>query len=319
MPLTAIILVCLSAGIHATWNLLAHSQQKLSGNLFLHYQIVSCFAIFVPELVAELQGDHFSVALWSAVLVGGVINGIYYLGLTMGYRNGNFTVIYPVSRALPILFLVGFDIFRGQEPSLLGWLGIILVVVGCAIAPLQSLQKITVSEYWNESIVWVFVIALATTGYSIVDKLAVEILPLGNLAELARFTLLQSLFTAPCLWFIMGFIEEKQEHEPNELQVSTPASSEVSLTPSLTPLVSLLADWQPAILFSLFVFGSTLFMLWAYQLSPHVSYLAGLRQISIVFGVVIGVFILREASPKLRIGAALVITLGILCISQTSA
>lgn len=310
MPLTAIVLVCLSAGIHATWNLLAHSQQKLSGNLFLHYQIVSCFVIFVPELVAELQGDHFSVALWSAVLVGGVINAIYYLGLTMGYRNGNFTVIYPMSRALPILFLVGFDIFRGQQPSLLGWLGIILLVVGCAIAPLQSLQKIAVSEYWNESIVWVFVIALATTGYSIVDKLAVEILPLGNLAELARFTLLQSVFTAPCLWFIVRFIEEK-----NELQVSTPASSKVSRT----PLVSLLADLQPAILFSLFVFGSTLFMLWAYQLSTHVSYLAGLRQISIVFGVVIGVFILREASPKLRIGAALMITLGILCISQTSA
>lgn len=141
-----------------------------------------------------------------------------------------------------------------------------------------------------------------------------EILPLGNLAELARFTLLQSLFTAPCLWFIMRFIEEKQEHEPNQLQVGTSGSSKVSLT----PLVSLLADWQPAILFSLFVFSSCLFMLWAYQLSPHVSYLAGLRQISIVFGVVIGVFILREASPKLRIGAALVITLGILCISLTS-
>ncbi len=315
MPLTAIFLVCLSAGIHATWNLLAHSQQKLNGNLFFRCQIISGFAILVPELVAELQSDHFSVAIWSALLVAGVLNGIYYFGLTMGYRNGNFTVIYPVSRALPLLFLAGFDIFRGQEPSLLGWLGIILVVVGCAIAPLQSLQKIALSDYWNEATVWIFVIALATAGYSIVDKVAVEILPLGNVAELARFQLLQALFIAPCLWLILRFIDKKQEHEPNELQVFKPTSSEVSLK----SLVSLLADWQPAIIFSIFVLGSYIFMLWAYQLSPYVSYLAGLRQISIVFGVVIGVFILREPSPKLRIGAALLITLGILCISLTSA
>ena len=319
MPLAALILVCLSAVIHAVWNLLAHSQQKITGNIFLRCHIFSSFTILLPELVAEWQGDHFSVTVWLTILAAGIFNSIYYFGLTMGYRNGNFTVIYPMSRALPVLFLAGFDIFQGSEPSLQGWLGIILIVIGCAIAPLQSLQKVTFSDYWNLAMIWVLVIALATTGYSAFDKLGVDILPPGNVAELSRFQLLQSVFIAFCLWFMLRFIDHKEGNKAtlkNEttLQITDQASS--AINPKT--LASLLSDWQTPIVVSIFMFGSYLFMLWAYQLSSHVSYLAALRQISIVFGVVVGGFILREPSPGIRIFAAVMIALGAVCITQTS-
>ena len=113
MSLAAIILVFLSAATHATWNLLAYTQQKVSGVLFLRCNLIAGLVVFLPELVAEWKGDRFPVQLWGIILLSGVIHSIYYLGLVMGYRNGNFTLVYPVSRALPVLFLAGFDIFRG--------------------------------------------------------------------------------------------------------------------------------------------------------------------------------------------------------------
>ncbi|MBP0016602.1 MAG: hypothetical protein J7647_03490 [Cyanobacteria bacterium SBLK] len=316
MPLAAIILVFLSATTHATWNLLAHSQQKVSGNLFLRCLIVAGFAGLVSELVAEWHGDRFSILLWGAILISGIVHAAYYFGLTMGYRHGNFTIVYPVSRALPVLFLAGFDVLRGYEPSLLGWSGIALVMAGCAIAPLQSLQAISFRDYWNWSAVWVLAIVLATVAYTTIDKVAVDVLLPHHMASSARYELLQAFFTVPCLWLMLQFIEEERPHDPNKLQTVYQTSGEqpISLRSSL---FSFFANWKSAILFSLFVFGSYWFMLLAYQFSAHVSYLTSLRQISIVLGVIVGTLILREPSPRLRIGAAILITLGCLCIAQS--
>jgi uncharacterized membrane protein len=56
-------------------------------------------------------------------------------------------------------------------------------------------------------------------------------------------------------------------------------------------------------------------MLWAYQLSAIASYLVGLRQVSIVIGVVLAIWIFHEPALKLRISAACLITAGVICIS----
>lgn len=316
MPLAAIILVFLSATTHATWNLLAHSQQKVSGNLFLRCLIIAGLAGLCSELVAEWQGDRFPIPLWGAILISGVVHAAYYFGLTMGYRHGNFTMVYPVSRALPVLFLAGFDVLRGYEPSLLGWSGIILVMVGCAIAPLQSLQAVSFRDYWNWAAVWVLAIVLATVAYTAIDKIAVDVLLPHQMASSARYELLQAFFTIPCLWVMLQFIEEENPNQLKELPVADLTSGEEPIA-SRSSLFSFLANWKPAILFSLFVFGSYWFMLLAYQFSARVSYLTSLRQISIVLGVVVGTLILREPSPRLRISAAILITLGCLCIAQS--
>ncbi|MEM9539232.1 MAG: hypothetical protein AAGA60_06925 [Cyanobacteria bacterium P01_E01_bin.42] len=316
MPLTAIILVFLSATTHAAWNLLAHSQQKVSGNLFLRYLAIAGFAGLLLELVAQWQGESFPLPVWGAILLSGVVHATYYLGLTMGYRHGSFTVIYPVSRALPVLFLAGFDVFRGYEPSLLGWSGILLVTIGCAIAPLQSLQKASWRDYWNWAAVWVLAIVLATVAYTAIDKVAVDMLLPNPTTSSLRYGLLQATFTVPCLWLMLQFIEEERPNAPYQLPRANPTLKTDRLN-FPAALFAFLADWRPAILFSFFVFGSYWFMLLAYQFSSHVSYLTSLRQISIVFGVVIGTLILREPAPKLRIGAAILITLGCLCIAKT--
>jgi drug/metabolite transporter (DMT)-like permease len=76
--------------------------------------------------------------------------------------------------------------------------------------------------------------------------------------------------------------------------------------------------WKWAALAALFIFGAYWLVLWAYQLSPYASYISALRQFSIVIGVVAAAVILHEPARGLRIGAALVIASGIVCISLSA-
>lgn len=286
-----IALVLSSAVIHATWNLLAHSQ-KANGFVFLRLSLLTGMVGLLPALFAEYK-HAFPLAVWGLLVLTGLLEAVYYLGLTMGYRYGNFSVVYPVARALPILFLAIVDASRGRVPPLLGWLGILLVVLGCLLAPLQSLRNIKLTDYWNQSIVWILVIMFATVGYTTVDKFAAELIPVGAETS-ARYIIWQSLLTVPFLAIAL-----KCMGEPINQQ-------------------KILSDWKGTTIYASFVFGSYWLMLWAYQLSPYISYLSALRQFSIVIGTVFATVIFREPSPALRISAAVLITLGMLCISQAS-
>src|SRR5690606_5071820 len=106
--------------------------------------------------------------------ITGIFQSLYFFGLSRGYSSGDFTVVYPVARALPVLILALVDVARGHAPSAWGWLGMFLVVAGCLLSPLQSPRAIRLDRYVNATGGWVLVTALAGVGYSVVDKLAAE-------------------------------------------------------------------------------------------------------------------------------------------------
>jgi drug/metabolite transporter (DMT)-like permease len=182
------------------------------------------------------------------------------------------------------------DLLRHRTPSAPGWLGILLVVAGCVLAPLESLRGFTVARYWNRTMLWILTMALATAGYTAVDKLAAEALPPGPLMA-ARYGVLEFLFSVPYYWLMLVLLR-------------VPIREEMGL-----------AHWKWPTIASLFVLSAYWLVLWAYQLSPYASYIVALRQFSIVIGVALGVFLFREPAPGLRLSAALMIALGVVCIA----
>ena len=289
MSFFALILVFSSACLHAGWNLLAH-RERTSSNLFLRISLVIALFGLAPAIAAEFRSHPFPPQIWLFLLLTGVFQTFYYLGLTMGYRSGDFSVVYPLARSLPILLLAFFDIARGYFPSSLGCLGILLVIAGCVLLPLKSFQEVTKLDYWNNATIWILVTVFATLGYTTVDKLAAEILPEG--ADMAaRYGVWQAIFTIPFLWLILKLMGEPTEFGRG------------------------ITSWILPTLSALFVFSSYWLMLWAYQISVYTSYLFGLRQLSIVIGVVLAALIFREPVSRLRIVAATIMTLGIICIS----
>jgi len=288
MSLFPLALIFISTVLHASWNLLAHARRQ-DTTLFVRANLIVGLVGLGPILWLQFGGDPFPAAVWPLLLATGFFQAVYFLGLTMGYRVGDFSVVYPVARALPVLALAVLDIARGRPPSALGWLGMVLVTVGCLLAPLASLRTISRDRYLNWTIFWVLVTAAGTVGYSGVDKAALEMLRPGLLSAL-RYGVLQWLLTVPFLWLGLRFVARL----PMEWGA--------------------VRDWRRAALATIFISSAYTLILWVYQMIPQASYVVALRQFSIVIGVVAAIVIFHEPAAKLRLSAALIITAGVVLV-----
>jgi drug/metabolite transporter (DMT)-like permease len=228
--------------------------------------------------------------VWTILPVAAVFQAIYFWGVMRGYRTGDFTVVYPLSRSLPGLFIALSDVARGHAPSVVGWLGIVLVTCGCMLIPLDTLRGFSLARYRTRSVLWALVIASGIVGYTLVDSTANRLLT-GGAASALSYNLYETSFTLVTYAFFMRF--EKQP----------------------VPMRDRLSSWRLPAFAALLVFASYSLILWAYQLTPFTSYVAATRQVSIVIGAVVGAFAFREPAPLLRISAAIVILSGVACIA----
>jgi len=293
MSWLAIILILLAASIHAIWNLIMHVR-KVNATMILRIHWLTALVGFFPILFFELQGNSLSPTIWGLVFITSIFQAFAYLGIMMGYRHGNFSVVYPMTMALPIVFLVFFDIARGHFPSFLGWIGLLLVIIGCVIIPLKSLSTIQLADYWNRSTIWVLVIVFAMVSFMGIDKVAAEILSTSGVETAVRYAFLRSIFIVPLLWFIFKLIKEPTD-APQGIEV-----------------------WRWSALLALLILGSYSLILVAYRLSPYLSYLSGIVQFSLLMGVVLAALFLKEKVPPSRIIGAIILLVGIICITQTS-
>lgn len=292
MPTAALGLVFLSTILHASWNLLAHARRN-DQTLFLRAALVTGLVGLGPVLWTEWTGSNrFPPLVWLLLGITGLFQGLYFLGLTRGYGSGDFTVVYPVARALPVLILALVDVGRGQVLSPLGWLGIALVTAGCLLSPLESLREIRWQRYANATGFWILVTAAGGVGYSVIDKLAAEQLAPGAWSA-ARYGLMETFFTVFYLWPLLRLTGGPLGPAPGSWNVR----------------------WGWAALAGAFIFAAYWLILWAYQISPYVSYIVALRQFSIVIGVVAATVLFREPAARLRIAAAVVIALGVAAIT----
>ncbi len=287
MAWPALILVLCSVPMHAGWNLLARRQR--SEGVFFWYLLVWVAALgIVPAVLGEILLGPFPAKAYVCVLISGCCGGAYFYFLARGYEKSDFTVVYPVSRALPVLLVGLGDTVLGKNPSAGGWIGMCLVVAGCLITPLHRFGEFDWRKYIRWSNLWMLLTALGTVGYSLSDKTASEVVEPGPVSA-ARygysFFLVAFLFYG-ALWRV--------------------APIAANGTQTIGKRASLLAG--------LLNFASYWLVLWAYQLASRASYIVTFRQFSIVLGVVAAFAIYKERGVAVRVTAAVLITAGLLLI-----
>jgi drug/metabolite transporter (DMT)-like permease len=281
-------LTLISAFFHAGWNLIARKYR--GGSVFVRVPLLISAIGILPALISGYRGSHFPPGVWVNFTIGGICLAFYYLGLTQGYQSGDFSVVYPLARSLPVLVIALVDIAQGHPPSVAGWIGIILVMIGCMLSPLTSLREIKPSAYLNITSVWILITAAGMVGYTIADSLAANRMSPG-ITPLLRYQVFEVLVSFMVLWPLLLLFRQPLYLEGK------------------------LADWKWPAVMALLLFGGYGLVLLAYQLSQETSYVVAIRQFSIVIGVSIGVFYFKERAPLLRISAALIITAGILLIA----
>ncbi|GLS91573.1 multidrug transporter [Psychromonas marina] len=295
MSVWAIVLVIISAFLHASWNILGKANKASVQSFF--FMTALCMALLLtPYLIwfyFTAGSQYFSPEFWILLILSGLLQIIYLMGLGFAYKKADVGLVYPMARALPVLMVGCITLSLGQSISSLQWIGFSLITGGCLLVPLTRLRELSVSNYFNIGIVWAMVAAIGTAGYSIIDKLALselfsQLQTIHHRAEIAIFYLGMQ-FWAIALPLALGFLVTGQSHQFKQAwQIKTPAFIAGSIMALTYGLV-----------------------LYAMLLTDNVSLVVALRQISIVFGLLLAVVVLKEKVYTTRLVGCVLILSGL--------
>jgi len=232
-------------------------------------------------------------AVWALAAGAGVANGLYYVFLAKSLATADFATAFPVIRALPLVLIALGDVVMGNAITMLGWAAILMVAGGCLLTPLERLRDISPGHYWRASSVWILLAALAGVGYTIPDKLAMDLIgadpAVAGPATAARyqyFHLMVSMLT-------VALAGSKLRGNASEAKA---------------------VGWRTPAMAAALNFGAYCMILWAFQQVAQAGYVVAMRQFSIVIGVILAFVIFKERGRRVRLAGAVLITAGIVII-----
>jgi drug/metabolite transporter (DMT)-like permease len=280
----ALILVIISAVLHAGWNLF--SKQR---NVSVPFFLIACGAagLVLSPLLWYYRAVFplVSVRFWIFVLASGGFEALYYSSLIRAYRTGDLSVAYPLIRAVPVILVAVISLIwvDGNQPGGWGLAGIGAVFIGCLFVPQSSFAKLRPGSFMNLSSLFALLAGLGTTGYSLCDDRALKILA-G----------VQQWGPAGPAWFFLGL-----------KTLSSTLALAVLLVVWRKERETLSAQFKNDSLAAagsgLVIFGAYGLVLAAMVVASNVSYVVAFRQLSIPIGAILGMTAGREPryAPRL--------------------
>ncbi len=285
MALSAILILMVSATIHSLWNFLAKRGQDQQ--VFLWLAVVAESLIFLGPfafLYTPLAG-----AAWGYIGVSAGLEALYFTLLGQAYRRGDLSLAYPLIRGTGILTatLVAY-LALGETLTPGGLAGVALILGGMYVLHLRALSLRGLAAPFVSLTKAPSQLALLTglmTGLaSVLDKAGTRYAPP------ALYLYLVFLFTGVLLTpYMLG---ARRAAVVREWRANKAALCAVGV---------------------MFIAGYLL-VLYAFQ-STHVSYVAAVREMSVIFAALLGTRVLRESFGRAKILGACLIFAGILCIA----
>lgn len=293
MSVIAFFLIVSSAVLHASWNLLAKkSVMSVSfyGAICFVASLIWCNVQFwTPVNVWSLP-----LMFWVFMLSSLVSDTVYCVGLVKAYRTMEMSIAYPMMRALPLLFTAGITsvIGIGNKLTPLSFFGMAIVFVGCLLMPLKDFKAFNWRYYFSSKMFFIILVACGTTGYTILDSQAQAVLrgaaegvskPIVSITYYSTRSLFLSLFMLVLIFTL-----------PGEKNNFCGFFKERNFKPMFAGAIASM---------------TYVTVLMAMNYVTNVSYVQVFRQLGLVFGLLGGIFILKEQCnlPKF-IGVALIIS-----------
>ncbi len=282
MPLPALGVLLFAAALHAGWNVLV----KRAGEK----QVFTWWAIMVGSLCflpVVLLSQPLPTRVYPYILASAIAEAAYFVALTLAYKYGDFSLVYPIARgAAPALLLVWSAIFLGERPTPAGITGVAILLLGLMVVGSGGWwahrHGVKVSK---AAIFAALLVALCISIYSVIDGAAVKFV------EAAPYTTvvlaLSGVLTAPAVLVRYG---------------------------GKGMLAEWRANWVRIVLAGLGMLITFILVLRVYAVAP-VSYAGAVREISVVFAALIGWWWLNEGFGLLRTIGAVLIFVGILTIA----
>jgi drug/metabolite transporter (DMT)-like permease len=281
MPITAILLLFVSASLHALWNLLLkRSREKY---IAMGWQVIlSGVFAFIILLFVGLPPR----SMWMFAIVSMTLEAIYFILLSNAYTDNDFSLIYPIARGTAPAFLMLWSIlFLHEDLTMGGMLGVGLIVCGMIVIGATSLIQARGSRLHIKGILTALTVALIISLYTIIDGTAVK-----NGSPLSY---------ALTMFMLVPIITTTY----NLRRFGWKRFASAWSGPRL-PLIFAAVLGVVAYLLALF----------AYTIAP-VSYSGAIREMSVVIGAFLGWQFLGENMGGMRVFGSFVIFAGILTIA----
>jgi drug/metabolite transporter (DMT)-like permease len=290
MTAAVLALVLIAAVLHAVWNVLAKRAQPASATVFVWLCSALGAILYVPAVAVLLlvapPHHPFTLVDVGFVVVTAAFHIAYFVLLQRGYRDGDLSLVYPLARGTgPLVASLAAVAFLGERPGLLGTTGIAAIVAGIFIATGATLRspRVRISTAYGVAT------GCAIAAYTVWDKEAVSALAIAPILYDFGRTALQAAVMTPFVWTASrrrAAVETWQRCRREALGIAV-----------LSPI-------------------SYILVLYALVTAP-VTVVAPAREISIVFGAILGARLFNEGYGLRRAAAAILMLAGIIALARS--
>ena len=180
--LVATVLALTSAGLHATWNLVAKRSADPFIALWGQFFVAGLIAAVVLAVTRPLPAEA-----WGWAAVSGAVHVPYLVALALAYERGDFSVAYPLARGGGALLAgIGGIVLLGDDLN--GWSVAAIVTVAAGMALLAAGAA-------APQVAVALVVAVTIGIYTVVDSHAARDVA-GNLYTFAVFVAAGTCVTA---------------------------------------------------------------------------------------------------------------------------
>ncbi len=253
-----------------------HSILKYNKNPLGVLGITSIFEIiiFTPLVLSVPFPTTF---IWILIITSAVLHGFYRLLVIYSYNYGDLSFIYPIARGSSSLLLVIISlIYLTDKISLLGFIAILIVCFGLFLISFSERLKFNYSAFGLG-----FLTAIMITTYTLVDGIGVR-----HAENPYTFLYWMLLLNGTPALVVSCFFKDSGLRIINKDLILTGVAFGI-----LAPLAYGLA-------------------VWCMQFLP-IAYVSSIREMSIIFATIIGLFILKENTASKRIFPSILIVIGI--------
>lgn len=284
---TALLLVLVGAACHALWNIVA--KRSAGGGLpFVWLFGVVSVAVSAPCAVWawQSQPQGLTPGVAGVALASAAVHLLYSLVLQHAYQVARFSVVYPTARGSGPLFCVAASLLLWSErPSLAGWAGVAAILAGLFVAARGAEAPSGGTDRLRGGVAWGLLTGLFIATYTLLDAWAVKALAVSPVVFYALGLALRTLLLTPLV------LQQRQ---------------------------ALAAQWRArrAAIVAVGVLSPLAYTLVLLALrSAPLSYVAPVREVSMLVGTLLGARLLRERlRPAQAFGAATMLA-GVIAIA----
>jgi uncharacterized membrane protein len=238
--------------------------------------------LFFPVVILNWQS--IPAIVWVIMIASAIFDSLYYGSIARAYKSGDLSIVYPLSRGTaPVFILLWSTLLLKERPSVGGIMGIALIVAGLYFLNLPRLGawRDSLRAFDSSAPRWALAAGLCVSLYTTTDRVGV-----GYVSPLLYTYLTMTLMVA-CM-------------TPGTLRVAGWSG--------------LINEWRSSKFTSMIagIISMTAYsiVLYAMKTGLPASYAGATREISVIFGTVVGIVLLKEQGTFMRVLGSILVAVG---------